>query len=54
MRKDAILSLIMPLVKQWVLKAFPCRGFASLSSTYAAAKTFKMPSSTESTLSFYT
>jgi hypothetical protein len=39
--KDAILSLIMPLVKQWALKAFPCRGFTSLSSTFAAAKTFK-------------
>jgi hypothetical protein len=39
--KDAILSLIMPLVKEWALKAFPCRGFASLSSTFAAAKTFK-------------
>jgi hypothetical protein len=39
--KDAILSLIMPLVQQWTLKAFPCRGFTSLSSTFAAAKTFK-------------
>ena len=39
--KDAILSLIMPLVREWALKAFPCRGFASLSSTYAAAQTFK-------------
>jgi hypothetical protein len=39
--KDAILSLIMPLANQWALKAFPCRGFASLSSTFAAAETFK-------------
>ena len=39
--KDAIVSLIMPLVKEWPLKTFPCRGFASLSSTYTAAQTFK-------------
>ena len=31
----------MPLVREWALKAFPCRGFASLSSMYAAAQTFK-------------
>ena len=31
----------MPLVNQWALRAFPCRGFASLSSTFAAAATFK-------------
>ena len=39
--KDAILSLIMPVARQWALRAFPCRGFASLSSTFAAAQTFK-------------
>ena len=39
--KDAILSLIMPVVRQWALRAFPCRGFASLSSTFSAAGTFK-------------
>jgi hypothetical protein len=39
--KDAILSLIMPVVSQWHLQAFPCRGFTSLSSTFSAAETFK-------------
>jgi hypothetical protein len=39
--KDAILSLIMPLVREWHLQAFPCRGFASLSATFGIAAMLK-------------
>ena len=39
--KDAILSIIMPLVREWHLQAFPCRGFNSLSASFGIAAMFR-------------
>lgn len=39
--KDAILSIIQPIANSWGIPVFPCRGFASLTSLFEAARTFK-------------
>lgn len=39
--KDAIMSLVAPVANSWGIPTFPCRGFASISSTYSCAQTFK-------------
>lgn len=39
--KDAILSIIQPIANAWSIPVFPCRGFASISSLFETAQTFK-------------
>jgi hypothetical protein len=39
--KDAILSIIQPIANEWGIPVFPCRGFASISSLFETAQTFK-------------
>jgi hypothetical protein len=39
--KDAVASLVNPIVNEWTLRMFPARGDASMSSLYQASRLFK-------------
>jgi hypothetical protein len=39
--KDAIASIVNPIVSEWTLRLFPARGDASMSSLYQASRLFK-------------
>ena len=39
--KEAVASIVVPVADSWGIKTFVCRGFASLTSTWEAAETFK-------------
>jgi len=39
--KDAIAAMVSDVADVWGIKTFICRGFASISSTYSCAQTFK-------------
>lgn len=39
--KEAVASIVVPVANRWGIRTFVCRGFASLTSTWEAAETFK-------------
>ena len=39
--KEAVASIVSPVGNSWGIRTFPCRGFASITSTWEAAETFK-------------
>jgi hypothetical protein len=39
--KEAVASIVVPVANRWGIRTFICRGFASITSTWEAAETFK-------------